>query len=352
METIRISIDGKKVEGQDGQTIMEIARTHGFHIPHLCYHPKLTRTGACRLCIVRINGKLLKPACTELAAEGMDVVTEDEGIREIRKWLLGLMVMEGDHNCLYCDADGDCKLQRYVKFYNVEPPTDSFPRVEKEIDYTSSNAIKRNENRCILCTRCVRTCKEIQVSNVWGLCERGSNTRLIADDDKRIGESSCVKCGSCVQFCPTGALTFQAVLGKGFNWELTKESSICIYCGVGCKIDFYKNREGLLVKALGNDTGPNRGHLCVKGRFGFDFLQNPKRLTKPLIKKNGEFAEVTWNEALGFAAGRLAQIKKEHGPDSIAGLSSAKCTNEENYLMQKFMRAVIGTNNIDHCARL
>jgi len=159
-------------------------------------------------------------------------------------------------------------------------------------------------------------------------------------------------CGQCVQVCPTGALTYQTVLGRGANWELTKESSICIYCGVGCKVDFYKNREGMLVKALGNYEGPNNGHLCVKGRFGFDFVQSPKRLSKPLIKRNGAFEETTWDEALDLVAAKFTEIKEKYGPDSIAALSSAKCTNEENYLMQKFVRAVIGTNNVDHCARL
>jgi predicted molibdopterin-dependent oxidoreductase YjgC len=155
-----------------------------------------------------------------------------------------------------------------------------------------------------------------------------------------------------VQLCPTGALSFQTVLGRGQAWELQKESSICIYCGVGCKIDFYTNKEGQLVKALGNESGPNEGHLCVKGRFGFDFVQSDKRLTKPLIKKNGKFEEAEWDEALDLIAAKLGDIKTRSGPDSIMAFSSAKCTNEENYLMQKFMRAVIGTNNVDHCARL
>lgn len=352
MEKITLTIDGKEVTGTAGQTIMEVARENGFHIPHLCYHPKLSKTGACRLCIVRINNTMLKASCTEPVTSGMSIITEDDGIKSIRKWLLGLILMEGDHNCLYCDADGDCNLQTYVKAYEVEKSKEDFPSIEREIDYVTSNAIKRNENRCILCSRCVRTCKEIQVSNVWGFCERGSATHLIADDDKKIGESTCVKCGACVQYCPTGALTFQPVLGKGPNWELQKESSICIYCGVGCKIDFYTNKEGLLVKTMGHDDGPNNGHLCVKGRFGFDFVQSPKRLTKPLIKKEGQFQEAGWDEALDYVAQKLTTTKEQYGPDAIAGLSSAKCTNEENYVMQKFMRSVIGTNNIDHCARL
>jgi len=324
----------------------------GIDIPYLCYHPRLSKTGACRVCLVRINGTMLKASCVEPITPGMNVVTEDEEIVKIRKFVLELLLTDGDHNCLYCDANGDCDLQNLVKRYNIGEVNPDRQRTIKEIDYVSSNALKRNENRCILCGRCVKACREIQVSNVWSFAERGSHTHLVADDGKRVGESSCVKCGQCAQMCPTGALTLQPVLGTGLNWELTKKSSICIYCGVGCKIDFYKNRQGQLVKAIGHPLGPNKDHLCIKGRFGFDFVQNAKRLSKPLIKKNGVFEEATWDEALDFAAGKLKEIKEKSGPDSIAALSSAKCTNEENYLVQKFMRAVIKTNNVEHCARL
>ena len=173
MDEIKLKIDGKEVTGKRGQTIIEVARENGFHIPHLCYHPKLSKTGACRLCIVRINGTMLKASCTEPIMDDMDVVTEDDGIKAMRKWLLGLILMEGDHNCLYCDADGDCKLQKYVKIYEVEPSMEEFIRNEREVDYVTSNAIKRNENRCILCGRCVRACKEIQVSECLGPLRKG-----------------------------------------------------------------------------------------------------------------------------------------------------------------------------------
>jgi predicted molibdopterin-dependent oxidoreductase YjgC len=351
MDEVKLTIDGRQVTGQPGQTVLEVARANGIEIPYLCYHPRVTKTGACRVCMVRVNGKALKASCVEEIAEGMNVTTEDEEIIKLRRWILELLLSDGDHNCLYCDANGDCELQSLVRRYEVEEK--HYERLDKkEVDYESSKALKRNENRCILCGRCVKACREVQVTNVWAFAERGSDTHLVADDGKKIGESSCVRCGQCAQMCPTGALTLQPVLGKGPNWELSKASTVCIYCGVGCQIDFYTNKAGLLTRAIGNDNGPNRGHLCVKGRFGFDFVQNSKRLTAPLIKKNGEFQEATWDEALGFVAEGLTRIKNSSGPDSVTVLTSAKCTNEENYLMQKFARSVVGTNNIDHCARL
>ncbi len=352
MEKIQLAIDGKEVTGSRGQTILEIARENGIDIPYLCYHPRISKTGACRICIVRVNDQMLKTSCTEPATNGMKVDTEDEEIIEIRRGILELLLAEGDHNCLYCDANGDCELQALCFRYGVEQPTAGFPKNTRGRDFVSSQGLRRNEDRCVLCGRCVKACGEIQMSRVWSFAGRGGQTHLTSDLFKRIGDSSCVQCGTCVQLCPTGALSFQTVLGRGQAWELEKESSICIYCGVGCEIDFYKNKQGQLVKALGSEDGPNKGHLCVKGRFGFDFVQSDKRLKKPLIKKNGEFVEAEWDEALDLVASRLGEIRSQSGPDSIMAFSSAKCTNEENYLMQKFMRAVIGTNNVDHCARL
>ncbi len=349
---ITLTINGEEVTAQKGQTILEAARGNGIFIPTLCYHQKISKTGACRICVVKINDRMIKTSCTEPVTEGMKVETEDEEIVEIRKGILELLLAEGDHNCLYCDANGDCELQSLCYRYGIEPSGSDFPKNTREIDYDSSYGLKRNENRCILCGRCVKACAEIQVKNVWSFAGRGSHAHLTSDISEKIGDSSCVACGTCVQMCPTGALSFQQVLGKGQAWELTKSSSICIYCGVGCKIDFYTNREGQLVKALGCDDGPNNGHLCVKGRFGFDFVQSDKRLKKPLIRKNGNLEEASWDEALDLVVSKFSGYKEKNGPDSIMSFSSAKCTNEENYLLQKFMRAVIGTNNVDHCARL
>ena len=352
MEQIQLTIDGVTVSGSRGKTILEVAREHGIDIPHLCYNPRISKTGACRICLVRVNRAMLKTACTEPITQGMVVETEDQEIIEIRKEILRMLLSEGDHNCLYCEANGECELQRLCFRYNVDLPEITFGKNTRTIDVDSSQGLRRNENRCILCGRCVKACGEIQMNSVWEFAGRGSHTHLTSDMFAKIGDSSCVQCGTCVQLCPTGALSFQTVLGRGQAWELKKESSICIYCGVGCKIDFYTNQKGELVKALGNMDGPNEGHLCVKGRFGFDFVQSDKRLTKPLIKRNGKLEEASWDEALDLVANKLSSIKSSSGPDSIMAFSSAKCTNEENYILQKFMRAVIGTNNVDHCARL
>ena len=352
MERIELTIDGKRVSGNRGETILEVAKSNGIDIPTLCYHPRISITGACRICLVRINGTMLKTSCSEPIAQDIVVETEDSEIIDIRKGILEMLLSEGDHNCLYCEANGDCELQALCFKYGVENPGTAFPARTREKDETSSNGLRRNEDRCILCGRCVKACAEIQLNRVWDFAGRGSSAHLTSDMFAAIGDSSCVQCGTCVQLCPTGALSLQTVLGRGMSWELKKESSICIYCGVGCKIDFYTNKEGQLVKAMGNEDGPNQGHLCVKGRFGFDFVQSDKRITTPLIKKNGAFEEATWEEALDLVSSKLGELKKYSGHDSIMAFSSAKCTNEENYLMQKFMRAVIGTNNVDHCARL
>lgn len=352
MNKIQLTIDGVEVTGTQGQTILEIARENGFDIPTLCYHPSISKTGACRLCIVRVNGNMIKASCTEPATEGAKIITEDAELIGLRKGILEMLLAEGDHNCLYCEANGNCELQSLCYRYGAENPAGDFPKNKRQIDVTSSMGLRRNENRCVLCGRCVKACAEIQVQNVWQFDGRGSRACLTSDMYEKLGDSSCVQCGQCVQICPTGALTFQTVLGRGQAWELKKESSICIYCGVGCKIDFYTNKKGELVKAIGHPDGPNRGHLCIKGRFGFDFVQGDKRISSPLIKRNGKFEEASWDEALDYVAKRFSDIKKDNGPDSLMAFSSAKCTNEENYLMQKFMRAVIGTNNVDHCARL
>lgn len=353
MSNLKIKLDGREVACRRGQTILEVARENGFRIPTLCYHPQVSRTGACRICVVKVNNTMYKTACTEPVADGINVVTADPDLFALRRGILQFLMTEGDHNCLYCEANGGCELQTLCFEHGLEePPPPGLPRNRRTRDVTSSEGLRREENRCVLCGRCVKACGEIQMNRVWDFAGRGSHAKLTTGIQDLLGESDCVQCGQCVQLCPTGALSYQTVSGRGQAWELSKESSICIYCGVGCKIDFFTNKDGQLVKAEGALDGPNEGHLCVKGRFGFDFVQGPARLKTPLVRKNGELVEAGWDEALDLVAQNLGRVKAADGPDAVMAFTSAKCSNEENYLLQKMMRAVVGTNNVDHCARL
>jgi len=215
--------------------------------------------------------------------------------------------------------------------------------------------IQRDLSKCVLCGRCIRACNEIQVNEILDFSNRGHFAKVGPAFDADYINSECYFCGECVDACPVGAITFKQARFSGRPWEIKKVKTTCTYCGVGCQIDLnvHNNR---IVKVTGNKdyVQPNEGSLCVKGRFGMDFVNDPSRLKTPLIRKEkgGDFTEATWDEAYDFIADSLTEIKKKNGPDSIAGLSSARCTNEENYLFQKFLRAGIGTNNVDHCARL
>ena len=291
-------------------------------------------------------------ACTTpVDRDGMVVNTKNERVLEARKMIVELLLASGDHNCLYCEANGDCELEDLVYELKIEQPRFSIDPPHWPTD-DSNPMILRDLNKCVLCGRCVRGCNEVQVNNVIDFGYRGSRAKIVTAYDKDYGASNCVFCGECVQLCPTGALVEKKTVFGGRPWDTELISTTCPYCGTGCTIDL-NIVDGRVVKITGTEEGVvNKGSLCVKGRFGYDFIHHADRLTTPLIKENDVFREATWDEALDLVATRLTAIRNDHGPDSIAGLSSARCTNEENYLLQKFMRAVIGTNNIDHCARL
>jgi predicted molibdopterin-dependent oxidoreductase YjgC len=353
MSQIAITIDGKDIQADKGKTILEVCKANGIHVPTLCYHPRLRLVGACRVCVVEVQGaRTLMPACTTpVDRDGLVINTKSERVTEARKLVVELLLSSGNHNCLYCEANGRCELQDLVYELKIENPRFPVASPNWPIDDTNP-MIFRDLNKCILCGRCVRGCNEVQGNMVIDFGYRGSRAKIVTAYDKNYADSNCVFCGECVQLCPTGALVEAKSIYRGRPWEAEVVSTTCTYCGVGCTIDLHIV-DGKVVRATGNEDGVvNKGSLCVKGRFGYDFIHHEERLTKPLIKENGSLREATWDEALTLVADRLAQIKNESGADSIAGLSSARCTNEENYLMQKFMRAVIGTNNVDHCARL
>jgi formate dehydrogenase alpha subunit len=250
-----------------------------------------------------------------------------------------------------CDKSGSCKLEKYA--YQMGLKTSRFEGEKHHFPLDINNPfIARDYNKCILCGRCVTACNEVQRWEAIDYIGRGFATKVGTAFDRGLETSPCVFCGQCVEVCPVGALVEKRRIGKGREWEMRKVETVCSYCGVGCSLELHV-KDDEIVKVTSHPTSPvNKGRLCVKGRFGFDYVHHPERLNHPLIRKNGELIGSDWNKTMNLAASGLREIKEKYGPDSIGFLSSAKCTNEENYLMQKFARAVIGTNNIDHCARL
>ncbi len=363
VDTIKLTINDREVIAKKGVTVLEAALNAEIYIPTLCYDPDLKPYGGCRLCVVEIEGmRGLVSSCTTPATDGMVVHTETERVNRSRRITMELIIANHHGDCLTCAKNQDCELLKIAQYLGIEQ--EHIDRLRKGTQVLpidkSHPAFIRDPNKCILCGKCVRACHEIAVVGAIDLAFRGYSARVATFGDKPIVESICKSCGECVARCPTGALTPK--------WEKSpaKEvKTICPYCGVGCSI-YLGVRDNKLVSVRGDPEGlANKGSMCVKGRWGYDFISHPERLTTPLIRipgttrgaeHNGKvheiFREASWDEALELVANKLLELKQDHGADSIATLSSAKCTNEDNYVMQKFVRAVIGTNNIDHCARL
>jgi len=363
VDTITLTINGEVVSAKKGATVLEAALGADIYIPTLCYDPDLKPYGACRLCVVEIEGmRGLVSSCTTLAIEGMVVHTETPRVNQARRITMELIIANHQGNCLTCATNQQCEVLKIAQYLGMNQ--EHIDRLRKSTQVLaiddSHPAFSRDLNKCILCAKCVRACHEIAGVDAIGLAFRGNLTKTTTFGDKAIIESICKSCGECIARCPTGALV------PKFEKVPTKEvKTICPYCGVGCSL-YLGIRDNKIVSLRGDpESSVNKGSLCVKGRWGYDFVTHPERLTTPLIRvagtprmaaHNGQvreiFREATWDEALDVVAKRLLEIKQAYGPDSLAALSSAKCTNEENYVMQKFTRAVLGTNNIDHCARL
>jgi predicted molibdopterin-dependent oxidoreductase YjgC len=347
-----LKINGSQVNFGSGQTILEAARNAGIAVPTLCHYKDLTPTGACRVCLVEVEGaRTLLPACATPAAPGMVVETESPRVQAARQTVIELLLASGNHNCLICEANGACELQDLAYRYHIAAPTFACPADTHDYYEDNNSMIIRDNSKCIMCGRCVRACNERQVNLAIEIGYRGAESTIVAQGDLPYIESECVFCGECIQACPTGALLDKQAMNQGRPWELRQVRSTCPYCGVGCQIDIHV-KDDRIIKITGADALPNDGRLCVKGRFGWPFVHHPDRLKTPLIKQNDVFREATWDEALGLVARRLKEVKEKYGPESIGGWCSARVTNEENYLMQKLLRAVIGTNHVDHCARL
>jgi len=369
LDIIRLTIDGKQVKAKQGMTVLEAAQSAGVYIPTLCSDPDLRPYGACRLCVVEIEKmRGLPTACTTPATDGMVVHTSTPAVNEVRRTTIELLLADHPSECLICDRkercqpfdiclrnvavtercvtcpkNEHCELQEIVDYLGVKALP--FHRTTRTIPVDSSNPFfDRDLNKCILCGKCVRVCDEVLGVGAIDLIYRGYASKVAAFSDRPIIESNCVSCGECVAHCPVAAL-----IPKKADRPTEEVASTCPYCGVGCGI-YLGMRSGQLVSVRGRRDGTvNNGWLCVKGRFGItEFVHHHDRLKVPLIKKDGEFAEANWDEALDLAASKLTSYK----PDEVAVIASAKCTNEENYIAQKFARVVLGTNNVDHCARL
>lgn len=351
MANITLTIDGIQVTVPKGSTVLEAAKTAGVFIPTFCHDPELSKPGACRICVVEIPGMRNLPAsCVTEAQEGMVVNTQTPAILAARKTILELLLANHPEDCLTCPKNGECKLQEYAYFYGVK--ADTLKGAKHDYPVEDDNPfIVRDMNKCILCGRCIRMCDEIQGKHIIDFAYRGFNSKVTPAMDTPYSESDCAFCGNCVAVCPVGALSEKGMLRKGRRWEIQKVKTTCPYCGAGCNFDL-NVKDGKVIGVTSTDGDVNGRALCVKGRFGYGFIHHPDRLTTPLIKKNGKFEEASWEEAINLVAEKLGGIKAKYGADANAILSSARCTNEENYLMNKFSRVVLGTNNIDHCARL
>ncbi len=353
VDQVRLKIDGVEIVAETGQYLLQVARDNGFAIPGLCYHPRVSISGACRLCVVKIAGRQgVVPSCTVPVAEGLDVVAFDSELESMRRMLLDLLLSEHNCDCLTCEFSGDCELQEAAYQYGLDHRTRRFASRDQMLpdrDATSP-VLDFDSSKCIVCGRCIKACGEIQGKGVLAFANRGVET-VVAAGLTEWGESECDGCGECVQLCPTGAIIDKLPARPPRVWETERVQTTCSYCGVGCQLEMW-TANGRVVRVRGAEVVPNLGSTCVKGRFGHTFMTHEDRLKTPLVRRNGVLEPASWDEAIAEVGRRLVPIKTQHGPDAIVGLASARCTNEENYVFQKMMRAAVGTNNVDHCARL
>jgi len=347
---LQVTINGQAHQFPEGLTINEGLRRIGLEVPTLCHDDRIEPYGSCRLCTVEIKGlNALATACNTQLREGMEIQTHSPAVEGVRRSLLGLLA--ANYPAEAVEEFPDKQFHRYLRQYGVKaggsrtapPPAVPFMRD------TTHPYINVDMSQCVTCYRCVRICEEVQGQFVWKAWNRGGDTRIGPVRGETLLDGGCVSCGACVDTCPSGALEDLTVLARGTPTEWTK--TICSYCGTGCEVNV-GTRDGRITTIRPSDGPSNHGHTCVKGRYAFDYVYAPERITSPMIRRDGQWQEVSWDEVLAFIAGRFNAIVAEHGPDSIGILSSARGTNEENYVAQKFARVVLGTNNIDCCARV
>src|ERR1700735_454900 len=368
-QMIKYELHGQQVEARVGETIWQVAKRQGRDIPHLCYSPApdYRPDGNCRACMVEIEGeRVLAASCKRPPSVGMKVKSASDRAIAAQKMVMELLV--ADQPARETSHDPDSKFWHWAE--KIEVTESRFPAAERWQRDASHPAMRVNLDACIQCGLCVRACREVQVNDVIGMAYRNHGAKIVFDFDDPMGESTCVACGECSQACPTGALMPAVMLDENqtrVTYPDRKVDSLCPYCGVGCQVT-YEVKDEKVIYAEGRDGPANHNRLCVKGRFGFDYIHHPNRLTKPLVRLPGvkkdpndqvdpanpftHFREASWEEALDIAAKGLVKIRDEKGPKALAGFGSAKGSNEEAYLFQKLVRTGLGSNKVDHCTRL
>jgi len=351
---VKLKVDGKAVEVPPGAQIIDAANAAGVRIPTLCYlelHKEMSGGNAsCRICCVEVAGRRnLAPACATPVTEGMDIKTDTPRVHQARKIMVELLLSDHKQDCLTCLKAGNCTLQNLCFEYDVKESR--YGGLVNEFPVDDSNEFYvRDMNKCVKCRRCTDACQFRQCTDAIDFADRGFSDHVAVAFEEPCKDSICVSCGTCVSVCPTGALRPKPK-NKYRTWEVSKTRTTCSYCGVGCEMDLLVKDSKVVGVEPAN--GPaNGGLLCVKGKFAYDFVNHPDRLKTPLIRKDGKLVEASWDEAYALIADKVKAVKAAHGADALAGLASARVTNEENYLFQKMVRVAFGTNQVDHCARL
>src|SRR5579859_7790976 len=352
---VTLEIDGIEVSVPEGTSVMSAAVDAGVRVPKLCATDSLEAFGSCRLCLVEIEGRKGYPAsCTTTVAPGMKVRTQTPKLAKLRRGVMELYISDHPLDCLTCAANGDCELQDMAGVVGLR---------EVRYGYEGANHLKAEKDesnpyftfdpsKCIVCSRCVRACDEQQGTLALTIQDRGFGSTVAASQDVPFMDSECVSCGACVQACPTATLTENSLIEKG-----QAEHSLvttCAYCGVGCSFRAEMKGEEVVRMVPNMDGHANHGHSCVKGRFAIGYATHSDRIVKPMIRSKitDPWREVSWEEAIGYAASELKRIQAKYGRDSIGGITSSRCTNEETYVVQKLVRAGFGNNNVDTCARV
>src|SRR5947209_1810898 len=349
MADVNITVDGKKISAPAGTLLIEACKNVGVEVPSFCYYPNLSLQGACRMCLVKIEKMpKLQTACTTVIGEGMVVTSDSDEIRQARKSMVEMLLGNHPLDCPVCDAGGECELQDMTFSYGAAESKFMEAKNHKD-EQQWSPVVFFDRPRCILCYRCVRVCGEAM--DVWalGVQNRGAASIIAPNQEDHL---ECEECGMCIDICPVGALTSGAYRYKTRPWEMKHVGTTCTHCGDGCKttLGVRRHETGLqIVRGDNRDkSGINGDFLCIKGRYAFDFAHSDQRLTRPLIRRGERLEEASWEEALQLVATRLRETREQHGGSAIGVIGSARITNEENYLLQKFARMVLGTNSVDH----